>query len=126
PPLHPYPTLFRSTRPYPRSCPMTDQAPELPEPLTTLFARAEQLATHLDAPLSAATDVPRPEHPRPQLHRPTWLNLNGTWQFEIDRADTGRERGLPERHLDRAITLPLAPEPEAPGTGDRDCLEAVW
>src|SRR5699024_11395854 len=66
---------IRADPPYPRSCPVTDQTPELPEPLTTLFARAEQLATHLDAPLSAATDVPRPEHPRPQLHRPTWLNL---------------------------------------------------
>ena len=105
---------------------MTDQTPELPEPLTTLFARAEQLATHLDAPLSAATDVPRPEHPRPQLHRPTWLNLNGTWQFEIDRADTGRERGLLERELDRSITVPFAPETEASGIGERDFLEAVW
>ena len=105
---------------------MTDQTPELPEPLTTLFARAEQLAAHLDPPLSAATDVPRPEHPRPQLHRPTWLNLNGTWQFEIDRGDTGRERGLLEQDLDRTITVPFAPETEASGIGDRDFLEAVW
>ena len=105
---------------------MTDQTPELPESLTTLFTRAEQLASHLDAPLSAAADVPRPEHPRPQLHRPAWLNLNGTWQFEIDRADTGRERGLLERELALSITVPFAPETEASGVGDRDFLEAVW
>ena len=105
---------------------MTDQPPVLPERLSALFARAEQLAAHLDPPLSAATDVPRPEHPRPQLHRPAWLNLNGTWQFEIDRSDTGRERGLLERGLDRSITVPFAPETEASGIGDRDFLEAVW
>ena len=105
---------------------MTHPTPALPETLTALFARADELAAQLDAPLSAATEVPRPEHPRPQLQRPAWLNLNGTWQFEIDRSDTGRERGLLDRALDDEITVPFAPETEASGIGDRDFLEAVW
>ena len=105
---------------------MTHPTPALPEELSALFARADELAAQLDAPLSAATEVPRPEHPRPQLQRPAWLNLNGTWQFEIDRSDTGRERGLLDRALEDEITVPFAPETEASGIGDRDFLEAVW
>ena len=30
---------------------------------------------------------PLPEHPRPQLVREAWLNLNGLWQFEIAAKD---------------------------------------
>ena len=105
---------------------MTHPTPALPETLTALFARADELAAQLDAPLSAAAGVPRPEHPRPQLQRSAWLNLNGTWQFEIDRSDTGRERGLLDAELASTITVPFAPETEASGIGDRDFLEAVW
>ncbi|GAA1309507.1 MAG: glycoside hydrolase family 2 protein [Brachybacterium tyrofermentans] len=105
---------------------MNAQTPELPEHLSSLFSRADELAALLDAPLSAVTDVPRPEHPRPQLHRPTWLTLNGTWQFEIDQGDSGRDRGLLERDLDSEILVPFAPETEASGIGNRDFLEAVW
>ena len=104
---------------------MTAQTPELPAQLSALFTRADELAAILDAPPSAA-DVPRPEHPRPQLQRPTWRSLNGTWQFEIDQGDSGRERGLLERELAQTITVPFAPETEASGIGNRDFLNAVW
>lgn len=105
---------------------MNAQTPELPAQLSDLFARAEELAALLDTPASAGPDVPRPEHPRPQLQRPTWLSLNGTWQFEIDQGDSGRERGLLERELAQTITVPFAPETEASGIGNRDFLNAVW
>ncbi|MDN5686721.1 MAG: beta-galactosidase [Brachybacterium sp.] len=105
---------------------MNAQSSALPQHLSSLFARADELAAHLDAPLSAITDVPRPEHPRPQLHRPTWLTLNGTWQFETDQGDSGRDRGLLERELIGEITVPFAPETAASGIGDRDFHEAVW
>ena len=105
---------------------MTAQTADLPEPLPALFARADELATLLDAPHGSDEDVPRPEHPRPQLQRPAWRNLNGSWQFEIDQGDTGRERGLLERDLSGTITVPFAPETAASGIGDRDFLEAVW
>ena len=31
--------------------------------------------------LTALAEVPRPEHPRPDLCRENWLTLNGEWQF---------------------------------------------
>lgn len=69
---------------------------------------------------------PRPEHPRPHLRRPDWLSLNGTWEFEIDTADSGLERGLLDRPLAQTITVPFAPESVLSGVGNTDFLEAVW
>ena len=39
-------------------------------------------------------NIPRPEHPRPQFVRDTWMNLNGTWDFLFDFGNSGRDRGL--------------------------------
>ncbi|NEA35016.1 sugar-binding domain-containing protein [Streptomyces sp. SID13031] len=71
-------------------------------------------------------EQPRPEHPRPQFTRPDWLNLNGEWQFEIDRSDSGLERGVRDRELLQRITVPFAPESELSGIENVDFLEAVW
>ncbi|TFD94119.1 beta-galactosidase [Cryobacterium lactosi] len=70
--------------------------------------------------------IPRPEHPRPQLVRDEWLSLNGEWQFEVDQADSGMERGLVERPLTKKIVVPFAPESAASGVENTDFLEAVW
>ena len=70
--------------------------------------------------------IPKPEHPRPQFFRPDWVNLNGRWQFEVDTADSGLERGLRTRDLTDEILVPFAPESEASGIGNTDFLEAVW
>jgi len=70
--------------------------------------------------------IPKPEHPRPHCVRPDWLNLNGTWEFEIDQGDSGRERGLLDRELAHRILVPFAPESTASGIGRTDFLEAVW
>ena len=70
--------------------------------------------------------IPRPEHPRPQFVRPEWLCLNGTWQFETDRGDSGRERGLLDRELQREITVPFCPESELSGIAETDFLQTVW
>ncbi|WP_188894799.1 glycoside hydrolase family 2 protein [Microlunatus endophyticus] len=72
------------------------------------------------------SDIPKPEYPRPQLQRPDWLNLNGTWQFEIDSGDSGLHRGLLDRDLTGEITVPFAPETELSGIGNTDYLEVVW
>ncbi|WP_432535561.1 glycoside hydrolase family 2 protein [Kineococcus arenarius] len=70
--------------------------------------------------------VPRPEHPRPSVRRPDWLCLNGRWEFEVDAGDSGLERGLLERPLTGAITVPFAPESQLSGVGTTDFLPAVW
>jgi beta-galactosidase/beta-glucuronidase len=72
------------------------------------------------------TEPPRPEYPRPQFRRPDWLSLNGRWQFEIDRGDSGLERGLAGRDLAGAITVPFCPESELSGVHDTDFMAAVW
>ncbi|SED67324.1 glycoside hydrolase family 2 protein [Jiangella alba] len=72
------------------------------------------------------TTLPREEYPRPQFRRERWLNLNGRWEFEIDRGDSGLERGLLDAPLSDEILVPFAPETTLSGIGDRDFLHAVW
>ena len=79
-----------------------------------------------DPPVSPEPGIPRPEHPRPQFVREHWVNLNGQWDFEIDRSDSGIDRGLVSRPLAGTITVPFAPESELSGVGETDFLEAVW
>ncbi|MBL1065551.1 glycoside hydrolase family 2 protein [Streptomyces sp. 7-21] len=77
-------------------------------------------------PSHSASALPRPEYPRPQFVRRDWLNLNGTWQFEPDRGDSGLERGLLGRELTGEILVPFCPESELSGIGDTDFFHAVW
>ncbi len=71
-------------------------------------------------------DIPRPEYPRPQFVRSEWLNLNGTWEFEIDQGYSGRKRGLIERSLESRIIVPFCPESELSGIGSKDFMRCVW
>ncbi|KPK66300.1 MAG: beta-galactosidase, partial [Planctomycetes bacterium SM23_32] len=74
-------------------------------------------------------DVPRPEHPRPDLRRDDewWLNLNGTWQFETDPGVSGEERGYASGHdLSGEILVPFCPESKLSGVGERDFMNSVW
>jgi beta-galactosidase/beta-glucuronidase len=81
---------------------------------------------HKDDKHMATPAIPRPEYPRPQFVRADWLCLNGEWQFEIDQADSGLERGLLSRVLHATITVPFCPESSLSGIGNRDFLTAVW
>jgi beta-galactosidase/beta-glucuronidase len=69
---------------------------------------------------------PRAEYPRPQFVRDEWLCLNGEWQFEIDAADSGLERGLLERELKERIIVPFCPEAPLSGIECTDFMNAVW
>ncbi len=71
-------------------------------------------------------NIPRAEHPRTQMRRDKWINLNGVWQFEIDYGDSGRAQGILERELKRRITVPFCPESELSGIGERDFMPSVW
>ena len=71
--------------------------------------------------------IPRPEHPNPQWERKNWVNLNGTWQFEIDYAATGEERGLVEAEaLSGSIIVPFCPESKLSGVEHKDFMNCVW
>ena len=79
--------------------------------------------------LIAKADVPRPEHPRPDAFRENWLSLNGTWQFEIDRADDGEARGLISgKDLASTIVVPFCPESKLSGLGlgNTEYFKHVW
>ncbi len=67
-------------------------------------------------------------HPRPQLTRPHWQDLSGSWGFAYD--DTGY--GLSQRWSEReevytqTIQVPFPPESPASGIGDTGFHPIVW
>ncbi len=72
-------------------------------------------------------NIPRPEHPNPQFERENWINLNGEWEFELDRGVSGRDRKFYERtSLDSKIIVPFCPESVLSGIGNTDFLNCVW
>jgi hypothetical protein len=78
---------------------------------------------------TASAEVPRPEHPRPDLFRENWMTLNGEWQFEIDRAADGEARGLAQgKELNAKIIVPFCPESKLSGLalGNTERLKDVW
>jgi beta-galactosidase/beta-glucuronidase len=69
----------------------------------------------------------RPEHPNPMMERERWVNLNGEWMFEIDRSESGIERGLVQSEtLQGRITVPFCPESKLSGICEHDFMRAVW
>lgn len=72
-------------------------------------------------------DIPRPEHPRPQLYRDSWQNLNGLWDFDFDFSDSGNDRKLYESgSFSQKILVPFCPESQLSGIGYKDFIPAVW
>jgi len=71
--------------------------------------------------------IPRPEHPDPQWERKNWKNLNGEWQFEIDNAVSGKDRGLHKAdRLQGKIMVPFCPESSLSGIQNTDFMLQVW
>lgn len=67
------------------------------------------------------TQIPLPEHPRPDKQRAQWLNLNGHWHFRFDHDDCGREQQWftrPDAHFDRQILVPFGWGSELSGQPD--------
>lgn len=72
-------------------------------------------------------NIPRPEHPFPQMERENWMNLNGTWDFEFDFGVSGLERGFGSRtDFKDKITVPFCSESVLSGIGYTDFIPAVW
>jgi beta-galactosidase/beta-glucuronidase len=73
------------------------------------------------------TAIPRPEHPRPQMVRDTWLNLNGPWSFAIDPGVSGEAQGWSDgRAFKQRIMVPFCPESKLSGIGHTDFMASVW
>lgn len=71
--------------------------------------------------------IPRPEYPRPQMERREWMNLNGTWQFEMDHGRSGKERKLwQSERFSQTILVPFCPESKLSGLAHTDFMECVW
>ena len=80
--------------------------------------------------------IPRPEYPRPQFVRDTWMNLNGRWEFLFDFGNSGMDRRLWEEQaltdamkrspMPTSITVPFCPESRLSGIGYTDWIAAVW
>jgi beta-galactosidase/beta-glucuronidase len=71
--------------------------------------------------------IPRHEHPRPDRKRDAWINLNGTWDFEIDNAKVGVFKKYFERDsLNEKIIVPFSAESCLSGLGYTDFMNAVW
>ena len=57
----------------------------------------------------ASTEIPLPEHPRPDFMREQWINLNGLWDFRFDKQNSGEnEKWFTEPgSFDKKILVPF-------------------
>ncbi|MFN7252644.1 MAG: glycoside hydrolase family 2 protein [Anaerobacillus sp.] len=72
--------------------------------------------------------IPRSEYPRPQFVRDSWLNLNGTWEFEFDDENKGLEQKWYKKDapFSQEITVPFSYQSELSGIGDTSFHDLVW
>ena len=68
-----------------------------------------------------ASDPVLPEHPRPQMVREKWLNLNGIWQFQ---PAVSANEAFPSGNLKREILVPFPVESALSGIMEHH--ENVW
>jgi len=95
-------------------------------PVTTAPVATPPDATPPDATLPVASRQDG-EHPRPQLLRASWADLDGTWSFRHDDDAVGEDAGWPDGlpHA-RDILVPFPPESAASGIGDEGFHPVVW
>src|SRR5262249_35644675 len=83
--------------------------------------------TAFSVAIAQPAGIPRPEYPQPQFRRELWMNLNGNWEFEIDRANVGlRENWANGKRLGRSILVPYSPESKMSGIEDTSMYSIVW
>lgn len=75
-----------------------------------------------DAELPDAT-LQDGRYPRPQLVRPQWYELDGSWDFAFSDDPTQNPAGVT---FDRSIRVPFPPEAPASGIGETGYHHVVW
>ena len=73
--------------------------------------------------------IPRPEHPRPQFVRDSWINLNGPWSCTFDFGRSGMDPGrelFKSTGFEREIIVPFCPESDISGVGHKDFIDMMW
>jgi len=99
-------------------------------PITVIFHRItlQGIVSVLFAHCLLAADVPRQEHPRPDMARADWQSLNGPWEFEFDDADKGQaERWhAGSRKFSKKILVPYCFQSKLSGIADPAFHDVVW
>lgn len=65
----------------------------------------------------------RSEYPRPSFVRDRWLNLNGEWQFEVEKTTCDY---LKKENYEQLISVPFCPESLLSGIAHTDFMKSVW
>ncbi len=65
----------------------------------------------------------RQEYPRPGFARNEWLNLNGTWLFEIEESGSDY---ISRAEYNSVIEVPFCPESRLSGIAHRESMSSVW
>ena len=73
----------------------------------------------------AAAELPRPEHPQPQMVRAEWLNLNGVWEFAETDEDADARFLSADPYPDK-IVVPFCRESKLSGLGRTGFVKNVW
>ena len=79
--------------------------------------------------VAARATTPRPEHPRPDLRRESWINLNGQWDFAFDPDEVGLEKGWfkpGSGTYDNQILVPFPWESPLSGIERPDYMGVAW
>jgi len=77
--------------------------------------------------IPAEVQIPRPEYPRPQFVRATWVNLNGQWEFAFDDEDAGSAHGWHLGvELQKRITVPFPYQSALSGIADTAVHPIIW
>lgn len=93
--------------------------------MNKLLAVALLLLINISNGFSEST--PRPEYPRPQFERSEWINLNGTWTFQFDFGNSGKDRQLQSAEkFSKNITVPFCPESKLSGVEYTDFINQMW
>ena len=72
-------------------------------------------------------EIPRMEHPRPQLERESWETLNGLWEFDFDFSQSGIDRRKwDDLSYPHEILVPFCPESRLSGIAYTDFIQAAW